>query len=128
LVNAVLLLSGGQAVRTPQLEPIEDLENALKNFSNALKWDPRKSHLLLSQLGFVNDGDVQSRRHCSITLERVGTMVYPFGFLLVAPLVISGIETMIMMSKKKVAKSSYINPHGDLSWATFGENDIDIKD
>jgi hypothetical protein len=120
LVNAVLLLSGGQAVRTPQLEPIEDLENALKNFSNALKWDPRKSHLLLSQLGFVNDGDVQSRKHCIITLERVGTMVYPFGFLLVAPLVISGIETMIMMSKKKVAKSSYINPHGDLSWATFG--------
>jgi hypothetical protein len=55
-------------------------------------------------------------------------MVYPFGFLLVAPLVISGVETMIMMSKKKVAKSSYINLHGDLSWATFGENDIDIKD
>jgi hypothetical protein len=128
LVNAVLLLSGGQAVRTPQLEPIEDLENSLKNFSNALKWDPRKSHLLLSQLGFVNDEDVQSPRHCTITLERVGTMVYHFGFLLVAPLVISGVETMIMMSKKKVARSSYINPHGDLSWATFGENDIDIKD
>ena len=128
MVNAVLLLSGGQAVRTPQLEPIEDLENSLKNFSNALKWDPRKSHLLLSQLGFVNDEDVQSPRHCTITLERVGTMVYHFGFLLVAPLVISGVETMIMMSKKKVARSSYINPHGDLSWATFGENDIDIKD
>ena len=115
-------------MRTPQLEPIEDLENSLKNFSNALKWDPRKSHLLLSQLGFVNDEDVQSPRHCTITLERVGTMVYPFGFLIVAPLVISGVETMIMMSKKKVARSSYINPHGDLSWATFGEKDIDIKD
>jgi hypothetical protein len=55
-------------------------------------------------------------------------MVYPFGFLLVAPLVISGVETMIMISKKKLARSSYIDPHGDLSWATFGEKDIDIKD
>jgi hypothetical protein len=74
-------------VRTPQLEPIEDLENSLKNFSNALKWDPRKSHLLLSQLGFVNDEDVQSPRHCTITLERVGTIPQnpktPSSFMLI---------------------------------------------
>jgi hypothetical protein len=53
-------------------------------------------------------------------------MVYPFGFLLVAPLVISGVETIIMMSKNKVGMSSYINPHGDLSWAAFGSRNFNI--
>jgi hypothetical protein len=57
-----MLLSGGQAVRTPQLDPIKDMENALNNFCNGLKWDPRKSHLLLSQLGFINDEEVESSR------------------------------------------------------------------
>jgi hypothetical protein len=53
-------------------------------------------------------------------------MVYPFGFYLVAPLVISGLDTLVMMSKQKIGLNSYINPHGDLSWATFGLQDIDI--
>ena len=49
-------------MRTPQLDPIKDMENALNNFCNGLKWDPRKSHLLLSQLGFINDEEVESSR------------------------------------------------------------------
>jgi hypothetical protein len=47
-------------------------------------------------------------------------MVYPFGWMLVAPLVISGIETLAMMGKSNVGVDSYINPHGDLSWVSFG--------
>jgi hypothetical protein len=104
---------------------MKDIENSL-DYCKALKWDPRKSHLLLNQLNFINDSDLDSSRHEHITLEKVSKMVYPFGFLLVAPLVISGIETLLMMSKKRVGVCSYINPHGDLSWATFGLQDIDI--
>jgi hypothetical protein len=53
-------------------------------------------------------------------------MVYHFGFLLKAPLVIRGVQTILMMSNKKVTMPSYINPHGDLSKGTFGSHDIDI--
>jgi len=53
-------------------------------------------------------------------------MVHPYGWLLVAPLVISGIETLAMMSREMVGQDSYINPHGDLNWVTFGLQDIDV--
>jgi len=98
LVNAVVLISGGQTVRTPQLEPIENIQAAL-DYHKALKWDPRKSHLLLKNLDFFNDQEFVSSRLGHITLEKVSRMVYPFGFYLVAPLVISGLDTLLMMSK-----------------------------
>ena len=118
LVNAVVLISAGQVVRTPQM----DLRQMI-NFSKY--WDPKKSHLLLDQFGFVNGGE-DDPRHPYVTLEKVSRMVFPYGWLLVTPLVISGVETLALMSASKVGKSSYINPHGDLSWVTFGKRDMDI--
>jgi len=55
--------------------------------------------LLLKNLDFFNDQEVVSSRLGHITLENVSRMVYPFGFYLVAPLVISGLDTLLMMSK-----------------------------
>jgi hypothetical protein len=75
--------------------------------------------VLLNNLGFVNDPEDEPSSH-DITLDRVSRMVYPFGWMLVAPLVISGIETLAMMGKSTVGVDSYINPHGDLSWVSFG--------
>ena len=75
--------------------------------------------MLLNNLGFVNDLEDEPSSH-DITLDRVSRMVYPFGWMLVAPLVISGIETLAMMGKSNVGVDSYINPHGDLSWVSFG--------
>ena len=75
--------------------------------------------MLLNNLGFVNDPEDEPSSH-DITLDRVSRMVYPFGWMLVAPLVISGIETLAMMGKSIVGVDSYINPHGDLSWVSFG--------
>jgi hypothetical protein len=65
-------------VRTRLLDPIEDIENGLENFSNALKWDPRKFHLLLNQLGFVNDEDVQSPRLSIIIIRESRNNGLPF--------------------------------------------------
>ena len=117
LVNAVVLISGGQALRTPQLMPEQRVENPLK-------WEAERLHLLLSNLSFINSYSALSR-FGYITLSKVSKMVHPYGWMLVAPLVISGIETCVMMAKCQVGSSSYINPHGDLSWVTFG-TDMDI--
>ena len=92
-----------------------------------MRWDPAKSQVLLNSLSFINNyQELASSRFGHITLEKVGKMVHPYGWLLVDPLVISGIETLAMMSREMVGQDSYINPHGDLSWAAFGMQDIDI--
>jgi hypothetical protein len=33
-----------------------------------------------------------------------------------------------LMAKKKVASSSYINPHGDLKWMFFGRTELKCHD
>jgi hypothetical protein len=119
LVNAVVLISGGQAVRTPRLNQNQDL-------ANALKWDPKKTQVLLNSLRFINDDRLIQENIYQISLEKVSRSVFPFGWLMVAPLVVSGIETLAMMSKDEVGQSSYINPHGDLDWVGFGLQDIDL--
>jgi hypothetical protein len=43
---------------------------------------------------------------------------------MVAPFVYNGICTLTLMAKKKVASSSYINPHGDLKWMFFGRTEL----
>jgi hypothetical protein len=54
-------------------------------------------------------------------------MVYPFGWRLVAPLVLTGVDTLLLMSKNEAGEESYINPHGDLKWITFGRDDLDYR-
>jgi hypothetical protein len=86
-----------------------------------MRWDPAKSQVLLNSLSFINNyQELASSRFGHITLEKVGKMVHPYGWLLVAPMVISGIETLAMMGNSTVGVDSYINPHGDLSWVSFG--------
>lgn len=106
-------------MRTPQLGLTQEIENALR-------WDPKKTQVLLNNLQFINDQELPSSKFGHITMDKVSKMVYPFGWQLVAPLVISGIETLAMMSQDMVGQNSYINPHGDLNWVTFGLQDINV--
>ena len=62
LVNAVVLISGGQAVRTPRLNQNQDLENALK-------WDPKKTQVLLNSLRFINNDRLIQENIYQISLE-----------------------------------------------------------
>ena len=54
--------------------------------------------------------------------------MHPLSWKIVASFVYNGICTLTLMAKKKVANSSYINPHSDLKWMFFGRTELKCHD
>ena len=107
VINAAVLISSGQLIRTPWL-------NFKKEIQIPLIWEPAQVHALLSNLNFLNN----CQGH-EFNLKSICETLEPIGWKMVAPLVVSGVQTLTLMSKKKVASWSYVNPHGDISWIHF---------
>lgn len=112
VINAAVLISSGQLIRTPWL-------NFKKEIQIPLIWEPAQVHVLLSNLNFLNN----CQGH-EINLKSICETLEPIGWKMVAPLVVSGVQTLTLMSKKKVASWSYVNPHGDISWIHFGREGL----